>query len=269
MQVTSERAIHRYSQGVAADTIGTVAEEVPVALVYQGVPHVVMLATPADLEDFAVGFTISEGLAESVSEVLDVRVDPGKHAIDVHVRIAPSRFSALLQRRRNLSGRTGCGLCGAETLEQVMRPVRAVRTGTPVDAQEMHTALRALSTRQPINALTGSVHAAGWVASGAGLTCVREDVGRHNALDKTLGALLRAGTDLASGYMLITSRASFEMVQKSASAGVGLLAAVSAPTGLAICAAEKAGMGLVGFAREGEHVVYAHPERLKSGRDTG
>jgi len=269
MQVTSERAIQRYSQGVVADATGTVAEEVPVALVYQGVPHVVMLATPADLEDFAVGFTLSEGLAESVSEVLDVRVDSGKHAIDVHVRIAPSRFSALLQRRRSLSGRTGCGLCGAETLEQVMRPLAAVRTRKPVDAQEMHTALRALSARQPINALTGSVHAAGWVVPGAGLTCVREDVGRHNALDKTLGALLRAGTDLASGYMLITSRASYEMVLKSASAGVGLLAAVSAPTGLAICAAEKTGMGLVGFAREGQHVVYAHPERLNSGRDTG
>lgn len=269
MQVTSERAIHRYSHGAVAEAVGTIAEEMPVALVYQGVPHVVMLATPADLEDFAVGFTLSEGLAQSVAEVLDVRIDTGEHAIDVHVRITPSRFSALLQRRRNLSGRTGCGLCGAETLEQVMRPVRAVQPGERVDVEEMHRALRALSARQPINARTGSVHAAGWVVPGAGLTCVREDVGRHNALDKTLGALLRAGTDLANGYMLITSRASFEMVQKSASAGVGLLAAVSAPTGLAIRVAEKAGMGLVGFAREGEHVVYAHPERLKGGRDTG
>lgn len=267
MQVTSERSIQRYTQGVIADTTDVVAEEVPVALVYQGVPHVVMLASPADLDDFAVGFSVSEGLVASAAEVLEVRVEPGEHAIDVHVRIAPSRFSALLRQRRNLTGRTGCGMCGAETLEQALRPVAAVKAGEPIDVEELHAALRQLSSHQPINAKTGSVHAAGWVAAGVGLTCVREDVGRHNALDKTLGALLRAGEDLARGYMLITSRASFEMVQKSATAGVSLLAAVSAPTGLAISMAEKSGMGLIGFARTGQHVVYAHPERLKNGRD--
>jgi len=263
MHTTSERPIQRYTRGVIARTTDTVAEEAPVALVYQGVPHVVMLASPADLEDFAVGFTVSEGLVANAAEVLEVRVEPGEHAVDVHLRIAPTRFSALLQQRRNLTGRTGCGLCGAETLEQALRPVPAVQAGAPIDVEELHAALHELSSRQPINARTGSVHAAAWVSAGIGLTCVREDIGRHNALDKTLGALLRAGTDLKSGYMLITSRASFEMVQKSATAGVSLLAAVSAPTGLAISVAEKTGMGLIGFARPGRHVVYAHPERLK------
>ncbi|MBS0612645.1 MAG: formate dehydrogenase accessory sulfurtransferase FdhD [Proteobacteria bacterium] len=263
MHTTSERPVQRYTRGVITHVTDTVAEEVPVALVYQGVPHVVMLASPADLEDFAVGFTVSEGLVANASEVLEVRVEPGEHAVDVHLRIAPARFSALLQQRRNLTGRTGCGLCGAETLEQALRPVAAVQAGAPIDVEELHAALRELSSRQPLNAQTGSVHAAGWVSAGVGLICVREDVGRHNALDKTLGALLRAGADLNSGYMLITSRASFEMVQKSATAGVSLLAAVSAPTGLAISVAEKTGMGLIGFARAGQHVVYAHPERLK------
>ncbi len=263
MQTTSERSIERYSHGTVTRTTDRVAEEAPVALVYQGVPHVVMMASPADLDDFAVGFTVSEGLVSDPAEILDVRVEEGPHAIDVHIRIAPVRFSALLQQRRNLTGRTGCGLCGAETIEQAMRPVPAVSAGPIVEAEELHAALRELSTRQPISAQTGGLHAAGWVIPGSGLTCVREDVGRHNAMDKTLGALLRAGTDLRAGYLLITSRASFEMVQKSATVGVGLLAAVSAPTGLAISVAERAGMGLIGFARAGQHVVYAHPEKVK------
>ena len=133
-----------------------------------------------------------------------------------------------------------------------------------VDAGEMHAALRELSLRQPVNAQTGSVHAAGWVVSGEGLHCVREDVGRHNALDKTIGALLRAEMDLSAGYMLITSRASYEMVQKSATVGIGLLAAVSAPTALAIRVAEQSGLTLVGFARDGQHVVYAHPTKIRT-----
>lgn len=263
MRTTSEKTVERYSQGVKSQATDTVAEETPVALVYQGVPHVVMLATPADLEDFAVGFTVSEGLVSNQGEIHEVRIEEGPAAIDVHIRIAPARFSALLLQRRNLTGRTGCGLCGAETVEQAMRPIAVVPAGLEVEAAEMHAALHDLSTHQPINALTGSVHAAGWVVPGKGLDCVREDVGRHNALDKTIGALLRAGKDLAKGYMLITSRASFEMVQKSATVGIGLLAAVSAPTGLAVSVAEKSGVALIGFARAGQHVAYAYPQKIK------
>jgi FdhD protein len=244
----------------------TVPEEVPVALTYNRATHAVMLATPADLEDFAVGFTLSEGLVGALAEIHDVEVKVGEHAIDVNLRIAPSRFSALLAQRRNLTGRTGCGLCGAETLEQAMRPIIEVNSGPPVDPTEMHAAFRELSARQPLNALAGSVHAAGWVVAGRGLHCVREDVGRHNALDKVHGALLRTGADLKAGYMLITSRASYEMVQKSATVGLGMIAAVSAPTALAARVAEQSGMTLVGFARNDQHVVYANPERIATGK---
>ncbi len=264
MRTTSERGVERYSQGVTERATDQVAEEVPVALVYQGVPHVVMLASPADLEDFAVGFTVSEGLVANRGEILEIQIEEGAAAIDVRIRIAPSRFSALLAQRRNLTGRTGCGLCGAETLEQAMKPLASVGAGPDVDAGEMHAALRELAAHQPINALTGSVHAAGWVVAGKGLHCVREDVGRHNALDKTIGSLLRGGTDLSAGYMLITSRASYEMVQKSATVGIGLLAAVSAPTALAIRVAERSGLTLVGFARSGQHVAYANAQRIRT-----
>ena len=262
MQTTSEREVERYGKGTITRAVDRLSEEVPVALVYQGVPHVVMLATPADLEDFAVGFTVSEGLVGAPDEIQDLEVKTGEHAIDVNIRIAPARFSALLAQRRNLTGRTGCGLCGAETLEQAMRPVAPVSTGLRVDPVEMHTALRELSARQPLNCVTGSVHAAGWVIAGRGLHCVREDVGRHNALDKVLGALLRTGADMNAGYMLITSRASYEMVQKAATVGIGMIAAVSAPTALAARVAEQSGMTLVGFARNDEHVVYANPGRV-------
>ena len=269
MQTTSERRVERYSNGVRTATSDRVAEETPVALVYQGVPHVVMLATPADLEDFAIGFTVSEGLVANQGEILDMRIEEGPAAIDVQLRIAPARFSELLLRRRNLTGRSGCGLCGAETIEQAVRPLAAVPPGPEVDARELHEALRDLSAHQPINAQTGSVHAAGWVEAGKGLQCVREDVGRHNALDKTIGALLRAGSDLRKGYMLITSRASFEMVQKSATVGIGVLAAVSAPTGLAISVAEKAGLTLLGFARAGQLFTIAqiHSELISNCRN--
>jgi FdhD protein len=264
MRTTSERTVERYSKGLTTHATDRLAEEVPIALVYHGVPHVVMLASPADLEDFAVGFTVSEGLVANSREIQEIQVEEGPEAIDVRIRIAPARFSALLAQRRNLTGRTGCGLCGAETLEQAMRPVASVGSWPDIDAGEMHGALRELSSHQPVNAQTGSVHAAGWVVAGKGLHCVREDVGRHNALDKTIGALLRSEMDLSAGYMLITSRASYEMVQKSATVGIGLLAAVSAPTALAIRVAEQSGLTLVGFARDGQHVVYAHPTKIRT-----
>lgn len=264
MRTTSERTVERYSQGLRTQATDRLAEEVPIALVYHGVPHVVMLASPADLEDFAVGFTVSEGLVANRGEIQEIQVEEGPEAIDVRIRIVPERFSALLAQRRNLTGRTGCGLCGAETVEQAMRPIVNVGGWPAIESDEMHTALRELSSRQPINAQTGSVHAAGWVVAGKGLHYVREDVGRHNALDKTIGALLRSEMDLSAGYMLITSRASYEMVQKSATVGIGLLAAVSAPTALAIRVAERSGLSLVGFAREGHHVVYAHPEKIRT-----
>ena len=278
-----EVAVERWQAGRTEHATDRVAEEVPVALVYHGVPHVVMLATPSDLEDYAVGFTVSEGLVASAAEIQSVEVlttSAGKsaslaaatpdgrgasdlaEAVEVRIGIAAERFSALLQRRRNLTGRTGCGLWGTETLDQAMRPFAKLADGLRVPVSDLHEALASLDAQQPVNSRTGSVHAAAWCVPGKGIQWVREDVGRHNALDKAIGALVRSGADAAAGYMLVTSRASYEMVQKSVAAGISLLAAVSAPTALAIRIADGAGLTLVGFARRDRHVVYTHPQRL-------
>ena len=260
--VSSEVSVERWSQGEVTRKTDQVAEEMPVALVYHGVPHVVMLATPANLEDFAVGFTLSEGLVGKPEEIRSVEVTEGPEAADVRVTVAWERFSELLQRRRNLTGRTGCGLCGAETPEDAIRELPRVGPGPTVSTAGLHEAIEQLGSMQPINARTGSVHAAAWVVPGKGIQLVREDVGRHNALDKAIGALVRSGADFGSGYMLITSRASFEMVQKSATVGISFLAALSAPTAFAVRVAEKTGLTLVAFARRDRHVVYTHPGRL-------
>jgi FdhD protein len=261
--VAVELCVDRWRRGVVTREPDIVAEEVPVALVYHGVPHAVMLATPADLEDYAVGFTLSEGLVARPEEIRGVEVACVEEAVEVRVSVAWERFSALLDRRRNLTGRTGCGLCGEETLEQAVRELRPVGPGVRLSATELHGAIARLAQLQPINARTGSVHAAAWVVPGEGIRLVREDVGRHNALDKTIGALVRSGADPAGGALLLTSRASFEMVQKSAAVGVTFVAALSAPTAFAVRVAERAGVTLVAFAREHQHVVYTHPWRLE------
>jgi len=261
--VSAEVTVDRWAQGATTHTTDQVAEEVPVALIYHNVPHVVMLATPANFEDYAVGFTLSEGLVARPDEIREVVVTPGADAVDVRITVAWERFTELLHRRRNLTGRTGCGLCGAETAEDAIRAVARVGPGTQVGTEDLHAAIEQLATLQPINSRTGSVHAAAWVIPGRGIQLVREDVGRHNALDKAIGALIRANMDLASGYMLITSRASYEMVQKCATVGISFLAALSAPTAFAVRLARQTGLTLVAFARRDRHVVYAHPERLK------
>lgn len=261
--VSAQVEIERWSAGALSRTTDQVAEEMPVALVYHDVPHVVMLATPADLEDYAVGFTLSEGLVARPEEIRGVEVRYGELSADVHVSVAWERFTQLLQRRRNLAGRTGCGLCGAESAQDAIRECGTVPDGVSVTSAALHAAIAELSGRQPINARTGSVHAAAWVVPGEGIKAVREDVGRHNALDKTIGALVRAGSGFAGGYMLITSRASYEMVQKCATVGISLLVALSAPTAFAVRLAQRTGLTLVAFARADQHVIYAHPRRVK------
>jgi FdhD protein len=262
--VSAEVGIDRWTGGTVAHTTDVVAEEMPVALVYHDVPHVVMLATPADLEDYGVGFTLSEGLVARTDEIRGVEVAQGEASADVKISVAWERFTQLLQRRRNLAGRTGCGLCGAETAEDAIRECAPVPEGVTVTAAELHARLAQLPARQLINSRTGSVHAAAWVVPGQGIQVVREDVGRHNALDKSIGALARAGADFASGYMMITSRASYEMVQKCATVGISLLVAVSAPTAFAVRLARRSGLTLVAFARADRHVVYAHPHRVRA-----
>ena len=261
--VSAEVAIDRWTSGTSTHTTDLVAEEAPVALVYHGVPHVVMLATPANLEDFAVGFTLSEGLVARPDEIRSVEVIQGDDATDVKVTVAWERFSELLNRRRNLTGRTGCGLCGAERAEDAIREPAVVGTGPSVSADDLHRAIEQLTSMQPINSKTGSVHGAAWVIPGKGIQLVREDVGRHNALDKAIGALVREGADFSTGYMLITSRASYEMVLKSATVGISCLVALSAPTAFAVRLAQKTGLTLVAFARRDKHVVYANSGRLR------
>ncbi|MBV9696085.1 MAG: formate dehydrogenase accessory sulfurtransferase FdhD [Gammaproteobacteria bacterium] len=255
--------VERWRAGTLEAVQDQVAEEVPVALVYHDVPHVVMLATPADLEDYAVGFTLSEALVARREEIRGVEVRYGAGVIDVHLTVAWERFSELLQRRRNLAGRTGCGLCGAESAADAIRECPRVPAGVKIGAADLHAAIEALGARQPINRRTGSVHAAAWVRPGEGIVLVREDVGRHNALDKAIGALARAEADFTAGIMLITSRASYEMVQKCATVGISLLVALSAPTAFAVRLARECGLTLVAFARADQHVIYAHPERVQ------
>ncbi len=257
-----EVSVDRWVRGRTVHTTDRVAEEVPVALLYNGEPHVVMLATPHDLEDLARGFSLSEELVDSPDEIRGVEVRAGDESAQVGIAIAWERFPELLRRRRNLTGRTGCGLCGAETLEQTVRSQRLVGKGPNVGVGQLHAAIEELPAHQRLNASTGSVHAAAWVIPGRGIVCLREDVGRHNALDKTLGALTGSGADLQDGFMLVTSRASYEMVQKAATLGVTFMVALSAPTSFAIRHAHRCGMTLVAFARRDQHVVYANGQRL-------
>ena len=220
--------VQRWIDGRVEQASDQVAEEQPVALVYQGMPHVVMLATPADLADLGLGFTLSEAIVAAPTEVRALRVHSAEGGIEVHIDIPGERLAALLHRQRNLSGRTGCGLCGAASIAQAIRHPDPVGAGVEISSTELHAALAELHARQPLNARSGSVHAAAWAQPGTGLQLVREDVGRHNALDKVLGALLRAGLEPASGYLVITSRASYEMVLKAATLGVTLLGRATA-----------------------------------------
>lgn len=240
-----------------------VAAEVPVALTYNRQPHVVMMATPRDLEDFAFGFSLTEGLINSTDELLACRVIPRDEGIEVALSVSEDAAERISSQRRNLTGRTGCGLCGAERLEQAVRRPAAVPKALTIKHEALQNALQSLSAQQPLQAATGAVHAAAWCLADGSLAMVREDVGRHNALDKLIGGLTREGGRPEPGFALVSSRASYEMVQKAASVGMELLIAVSAPTSLAIELARDCGMTLVGFARPGRHNVYTAPERIE------
>lgn len=239
-----------------------VAEEVPIALEYNGISHAVMLASPYDLEDFALGFSLSEGILKDKSELYECEVVPGCEGIQVQMQIATERFVTLKDKRRNLTGRTGCGLCGAETLAQAVRHPGAVAGSTPFSGEQIHAGMKAMQAKQRLQRYTGATHAAAWMNADGSIDLVREDIGRHNALDKLIGAMANEKRDFGNGAALITSRASYEMVQKSATMGIGFLAAISAPTSLAIQLAKEANVTLVGFIRNNSHVVYAQSHRL-------
>jgi phenylacetyl-CoA:acceptor oxidoreductase accessory protein len=252
----------RWTGGAATHCDEVVAEEVPVALVYNGISHAVMLSTPLDLEDFAVGFSLSECIVGRRGEIHDLEIVERDNGIEVLMQLSAERAHALKQHRRTLAGRTGCGLCGTESLDQLAKRAATVRSSAVLAAGALPRALSALHDAQQLFQLTGAVHAAAWCDFAGGIDLVREDVGRHNALDKLIGALAMQRKTFDGGFVLMTSRASYEIVQKAAAVGIAVVAAVSAPTGMAVRVAIDSGVTLVGFVRGERHCVYSHPERI-------
>ena len=241
-----------------------VADESPVALVYNDEPHVVMMATPLNLDDLGLGFSLSEGIIADRSELQACELQVLERGLQLSMRIPAQRHALLKARPRGLEGRSGCGLCGARHIDDVLRPLPRVTAGTVVSPNAVSRAMRELSSLQRLNADTGAVHAAAWASCEGELHLIREDVGRHNALDKLLGALAGAAVPAHQGFVILTSRASSEMVMKVASAGITLVAAVSAPTCLAVEMADEAGITLVGFAREDRCTVYTRAARVST-----
>jgi FdhD protein len=259
-----ELQVRRWRDGMVEERTEPVVEETPVAVVYNGVPHVVMMATPIDLEDFVLGFSLTEELIRTPADLLSLEIVRYSQGIEIQVTVSPECDAVIAGRTRRLTGRTGCGICGSDSIAVVLKEPRQVPAGTPVRPASIQTALEALTERQALNAATGTVHAAAWASANGLIELVREDVGRHNALDKLIGAAVKQGVDPATGFVVVTSRASFEMVQKAMILGAPLLAAISGPTGLAVRVAEQSGMTLVGFARKDKLTVYTHPDRVVS-----
>ncbi|WP_306031109.1 formate dehydrogenase accessory sulfurtransferase FdhD [Stappia sp. MMSF_3263] len=266
-------ATHRPVSGVVcrdgrfATSTRELAEEMAVALSYNGSTQAVMMATPADLDDFATGFSITEGFATR-EEIVSVEAVRAVRGIDLRIWLAEKAGRRLNERRRSMAGPVGCGLCGIDSLEEAMRPPPPVTVRlAPVAAGEIREAMAAISAHQPLHDATRSAHAAGFWLPGQGMLAVREDVGRHNALDKLVGGLVRKGIAPASGIMLITSRASVDLVQKTAMAGCGVLVAASAPTAAAVETAEGAGICLVGLGRTDGFEIFSRPERIHSRKD--
>jgi formate dehydrogenase accessory protein FdhD len=250
-------------QAAAGETVQRdVPEETPVALVFNGVSHAVMLATPADLEDFAMGFALGEGIVAKRQEVLEIDVVALNDGIEARVTLLSRQFAALKERRRALAGPTGCGLCGMESLDDVLRPLPKVGGDFTITAAALRRALADMPQHQILNRATGAVHAAAWADAHGNIVLLREDVGRHNALDKLIGALAARDIDTSQGALLLTSRLSFELVQKAAMAGIQLMTAVSAPTARAIRLAEQASITVIGLARADSMLAFTHTQRL-------
>jgi len=250
------------TEGQCADSLDQVVDESAVALVYNGISHAVMMTTPTDLEDFAMGFSLSEGIIQAAEQLLDIAIVEQDSGIEVQLRISSDAFVGLKARRRSLAGRSGCGLCGAESIEQAIVKPSPVTTALVCGRQAVIRGLASMAQQQPLKDITGSVHAAAFCSVQGEVLCLREDVGRHNALDKTLGAITRAGLS-PQGFMLVTSRASYEMVCKTASANIPVLAAVSAPTSLAIELAQDSNLTLLGYVSAERQLIYTHSERFQ------
>jgi FdhD protein len=266
----------RVERGVATPDDDRLAEEVPVAMHFDGKPFAVMMATPADLEDFARGFALTEGKVDSIVDIEHIEIREVLEGVTVDVRRAFSASDAIADivgsyrdreaakdpAPRELPGRSGCGICGSRELEDVVRHPEPVGVGPTLGTDAIERALEALRAEQPVNAVTGAVHAAAWALPDGTLVCVREDVGRHNALDKLIGAMAAARLSTEDGFAVITSRASYEMVTKAAVAGMTIVVAISAPTALAVHLASDCGLTLIGFARPGRFNIYSRPQRI-------
>jgi len=242
-----------------------VPEEVPVALTYNRATHAVMLASPMDLEDFAVGFSLSEGIIRDAAEIQALDIVTVQDGIECRMDLPPERLDTLTRRQRRLAGPSGCGLCGLDSLAAAVRAFPRVSAGRVFSVEAVHRALQTLSPAQALNAATRAVHAAGFWTPEKGLVALREDVGRHNALDKLAGALARGRLAPVDGLLLLSSRVSVEMVQKAAALGVPVIVAVSAPTALAIQVADRAGVTLIGVAREDGFEVFTNLQRIDVG----
>ena len=247
----------------ALDAIDRLApEEAAIGLSYDGKPHVVLMGTPADVEDLAYGFTLTEGVA-GPGDIEAVTVTERPEGISVDIRLGPHARQAKSEARvRMLEGRSSCGLCGVQRLRQAVRALPAVGEGLSVERAAVQRALDGLDDLQPLGRATRATHAAAWCGADGVIGLVREDVGRHNALDKVIGAAGRAGLDPADAFLIVTSRCSYEMVEKAARAGVAVLVAISAPTALAVRKAEEAGLTLVALARADGHAVFTRPDRI-------
>ena len=256
-------SVLRVRDGEQTIAMDVIAVEVPVALEYNGISHVVMLASPANLENFALGFSLSEGIIQQASELYACEVEATAAGWLVHLEIAAERFMLLKERRRNLAGRTGCGLCGTESLEQVTRCKTVVSHRYHFTDAAILNGMHAMQNMQPMQKQSGATHAAAWMTAQGQIECVREDVGRHNALDKLIGVMAEQKQDFTAGVLLITSRASYEMVQKAAIMNVGVIAAISAPTSFAVELAEQTEVTLMGFMRDQSYVVYTHADRVR------
>ncbi len=241
---------YSYDVGVGGpEFVRPVAVEAPVQIVIGGSPFAVMMATPRDLEDFAYGFALTEQIAGRAQEIRGVEVECVEDGWRINIALTGERLQAHLARGRAMSGRTGCGLCGIEDFSQMPSPRLPAHSQAPIEPSAIGAALAALETRQPLNQLTRAVHGAAWCERDGRIVVVREDVGRHNALDKAIGALTRAGAAPDSGFFLITSRCSFEMVAKAATFGAGTLVSLSAPTSLALERAQRFGVSVIAVAR--------------------
>lgn len=273
VQASANYEVQRLESGTLVTLQDVIAEEVPIAMVFNGISHAVMLATPIDLKDFALGFSLSEGILDSASDLYSVEETIVEKGITLALHIASESFARLKSTRRSMTGRTGCGLCGAESLDNALRLPQLLaeqnqHNHVTVGAQSIAQGLLQMRQQQLLQVLTGATHACAWVNVQGDVILLREDVGRHNALDKLIGALaLQSEIDKSHGFVMTTSRASVEMVQKCIAAGIPMLVAVSAPTGLAIRVAKSYGLTLIGFARDDRFVVYSHASRIQRPTD--